>query len=146
MKKYSLIAMIMCVVVGLTACTRTDDKPLKFNQLPQKSQKFVQTYFKNVSVSYAKMEKEITTTYEVMLVNGAKIEFDANGSWMEVECKGTVVPKGIIPTKITQYVAQKYKQETIVKIEKERGGFEVMLRNGVELHFDKQENFIRVDR
>ena len=84
--------------------------------------------------------------YTVWLSDGTEIEFDENGSWTSIDCNTTVLPDGILPQKATDYIAQNYPQEKAYKVEKIRGGYEVGITNGLELIFDSDWNFSRLDR
>ena len=44
------------------------------------------------------------TKYEVMLNDGAKIEFDKKGNWDNVDCETYAVPTALVPASITRYV------------------------------------------
>ena len=118
-----------------------NDKPITFQQLPQKAQQFINTHFSGVEVLSATVDDD----YEVYLANGTKVEFTLQGEWKEVKCPGSAVPAAIIPAAITQYVKAQFPNCSIVKIEKKYSGYEVELNTDVELKFDKNGNFIRLD-
>ena len=67
----------------------------KFNQLPEAAQQFINTYFPDQKVSFAKEERDfMEVSYEVMFTNSIKIEFAGNGEWKEVKCKYSTLPEG----------------------------------------------------
>ena len=91
------------------------DKPVNSNQLPVKAQQFLEKYFPNVEVSYAKQDTDIfDRDYTVVLTNGDKVEFDRNGNWKEVDCEHHQVPAGILPDVISKYISDKYKGQQVV--------------------------------
>ncbi len=73
--------------------------------------------------------------YEVEFISKAEIDFDANGEWREVKAaRGTSVPEGIVPEAIANYVSTNFPGIAVKEISRKRGGFEVELTNGSELH------------
>ena len=118
-----------------------NDRPITFQQLPQKAQQFINTHFSGVEVLSATVDDD----YEVYLANGTKVEFTMQGEWKEVKCPGAAVPSAIIPTAISKYVKANFPNTTIVKIDKKYSGYEVELNNDLELKFDKNGNFIGLD-
>lgn len=59
-----------------------DDKPIQFSELPQTAQQFVKQNFADKKVALAKMESDFFgKNYDVIFVNGDKVEFDRSGNW-----------------------------------------------------------------
>ncbi|MDM1405683.1 PepSY-like domain-containing protein [Myroides marinus] len=83
------------------------------------------------------------------LSNGVKVEFDKVGNWIEVEVKHTaIMPETVVPVNVMTYVKTHYSTYKIVSIEKERDTFQIELVKGnqeVELLFDKEGNFLRIE-
>ena len=82
--KFFLMAMI-CLVVSNVA--KADDRPISVEQLPEAAKSFIQTNFEGLKIVYA--EKD-WNTYECMLENGTKVEFDRKGVWKKVDCEGMI--------------------------------------------------------
>lgn len=141
MKKSILLVLIVSIISSLSACN-SDDKPITTDQLPEKALVFLKQYFYGIDVISAEKDKK---TYEVKLAEGNEVEFDKNGEWKEVKCpKG--IPGAIIPKGVFKYVGSKYDRSVrMVQIERTKHGYEVDLSNKVELIFDKDGNFVRVD-
>ena len=55
------------------------------------------------------------------------------------------LPTGFMPQAMVNYVTANFPGVNIVKINKERSKFEVELRNGIELVFDQNGNFLSYD-
>lgn len=55
------------------------------------------------------------------------------------------MPDGIVPQPIVDYVAQNYPNGVIVTIERDDNGYEIELRDGTELKFDNDLNFVGGD-
>lgn len=117
------------------------------NKLPAAARKSIQTNFPKLKISYIKIDKELMkrTTYEAVLTDGTEVEFDSDGQWIEVDCKRSVVPAAYIPAKIRQYVNTEFPGCKITKIERKRRSYEIDLDNGLDVTFDMQGNFLRLD-
>lgn len=134
MKK--LITLSVCLFALLGLAKADNDKPISLNELPQKSQKFIKQYFPKNEISYAKMEKEVwDKKYEVVFVNGEKIEFDKKGDWKEIDCKFSAVPEALIPSAIKKHLAEQYPQAKVIQIERDSKGYDVKLNNKLELKY-----------
>lgn len=74
MKK--LVFFLVCLFT-MQVVVADNDKPVTFEQLPQAAQSFVKKHFADRNVAFSKMDKDIfDVTYDVMFVNGDKLEFD----------------------------------------------------------------------
>lgn len=143
--KRMIIAAMACVVVCMSACAEKTQL-VKFNELPQKAQTFIETYFNAADISFVKMEKDgLHNDYDVRMKDGTEIDFDHDGSLEQVDCQTKAVPAGIVPEKITTYVAEHFAGAFIVKYEIDRRELKVELNNSLDLEFDKQGNFLRID-
>lgn len=140
-----IIAAMASVVVCMSACAEKTQL-VKFNELPQKAQTFIETYFNAANISFVKMEKDgLHNDYDVRMTDGTEIDFDHDGSLEQVDCNTKAVPAGIVPEKITTYVAEHFAGAFIVKYEIDRRELKVELNNSLDLEFDKQGNFLRVE-
>ena len=138
MKKL-LILTLLLIVSSTFAC---NDRPITFNNLPQKAQQFINTHFKNVEMFSAKYDDG---EYEVILKNGTKIEFTRQGEWKDVDCQTSEVPSTIVPSAIRNYVKTQFPNNFIVKIELNHNGYDIELDNDFDLKFDKTGNFLYAD-
>jgi len=138
--------MLALFVSASVFTARADDRPIAVNQLPAKSQEFIQTYFKGVGVSYATADRDyFDRSYEVRFVNGTKVEFEKNGEWDNVDCHREAIPAGIVPARIEEYVKNNHSGQTIVKIDKDRRDYEIDLNNGIEIKFNRSFQVIGYD-
>lgn len=121
-------------------------KAIAVEQLPDTSFTFLEQFFPGIEVVYAeKDEDDGIITYELTLADGTEIEVDADGNWIEIECFRRALPDGIVPQPIVDYVAQNYPNGVIVTIERDDNGYEIELRDGTELEFDNDLNFVGGD-
>ena len=146
MKRINLfLAALVCLFVSTTVC-HADDMPIPAAQLPAAVKNFVQKNFPGKSIAYAEKDAEFSgTKYEVNLNDGTQIDFDRNGNWDKVDCHMVAVPAALVPASIQQYVKATFSGASVVKIDKERHGYDVELSNGVELKFNHQGAFIGYD-
>ena len=116
--------------------------------LPATANTFLSEYFADVKVLSVTREKEGTTTdYQVLLDNGIEVKFDKNGNWDEVEAltDTDAIPTSFIPEAVVTYVQENYENAGINNIDKEKNGFDVELTNGLDLIFDTNGQFVRID-
>ena len=92
------------------------------------------------------MERDLfDRSYEVVLADGTKLEFTSQGEWKDVDCRYEEVPAAIIPQAIKEYVNNNYPGEKILKIEHDRGYYELKLSNRYELTFNKDYKIVDID-
>lgn len=145
MNKIMILAAAM-LLLSVTSARADHDRPIQFNQLPVAAQEFINTYFANEKVSFAKEERDfMEVRYEVMFTNSIKIEFYKDGKWKEIDCKYSVLPEGIVPEQIATYVNSNFPGVKIHAIDRDRRDIEVELTNGLELTFDLYYNLIDMD-
>lgn len=144
MKK--IVLTVIVVILTLSVACAGNDRPISVEQLPQKAQQFLKSYYPKVGVAYAKEDVEVMSKeYEVVLTDGSKMEFAADGEWKSVECKHNAVPMDIVPQQIKSYVEKNYPEVLITKIDRDRYEYEVSLSNRLELTFNKEFKLIEID-
>lgn len=144
MKK--LLFLLMCIFSVQTMVWADTDKPIQVGQLLTKAQSFITTYFKGHKVAFAKMESDLFyKSYDVIFTNGEKVEFDRSGDWTELNCHKHGVPVSVIPAEILNYVKSTYPDEKILKIERDKKEYEVVLSNRWEIKFDNKYRVMDID-
>lgn len=149
MKKIVLtVFALIAVAFVFTACDK-DEQVIPNEQLPEAATAFVNEYFAGAKIISSIKDKEGSThEYEVKLDNGVDIKFDNNGNWLDVEARNDTqaLPNtGFILSSIVSYVSQHYASAAINGIEKKPNGFDVELTNDMDLVFDVDGVFVRVD-
>ena len=143
--KKTLITLFVALV-SFTTALADNDRAIQFNQLPQAAQTFLNSHFKNAKVAMVTTERDwLTQEYNVVFVNGDKIEFDSKGNWENIECRHASVPQHIVPTAITQHISQAFPGTSIKEIDHDRRGYDVELSNGVEVKFDNNFKAYKID-
>jgi len=138
----------LCLAVLCFGLVRADnDKIIRFDRMPEAARQTVARYFGEEKVMVVKQEKEwFDTLYEVQLSDGTDLEFFGDGRWKEIDCKRLAVPAGLIPAEIRNYVGQRFPGRSVVKIERDRRGYEVELDDDTDLKFDLKFNLVDFDR
>ena len=145
MKKI-LFAVVAFLSLGISVACADNNKIISKSELPASAQKLLDDCFPDAKLSYVKLERDfLERSYEVLLADGTKLEFFSNGEWQEVDCKFSEVPAGIVPEPILKYIAENYPGEKVLKIEIDRGNYELKLSNRLELTFNKNFNIIDID-
>ena len=145
MKKIMFI--IATALAGMFMLQSCDEVKIKESQLPDAAQSFIHQYFPGIGLAFAEMEKDDRVThYNVRLADGTEIDFDADGNWTSVDCEYSILPEGILPAKIAEYITANYPNAKAYKIEKEFGGYEVGISGNPELLFDSEGEFLRTSR
>ena len=139
------ITLISLLVINIPVMA-DDDKPVEVSTMPAKAQEFMLKHFPGNKVAVAKQEGTfLLKSYDVIFINGDKLEFDRSGNWTNIECKYTVVPDGIAPAPIDAYIKANYPQTKIKGIEKEERHYDVELDNGIDLKFNSSFKLIKID-
>ncbi len=143
MKKI-ILSGIFALVLLMTGCS---DKPVVPAQLPQQITAFIQQNFPGQSISFANKDLEITGwKYDVVLADGTQIDFDTDKMWDKIQCTmDNPVPTVLIPVQIATHLRTNFPDAIVLKIDKERYGYEVELANGLELKFNQQGALMEVD-
>lgn len=108
--------------------------------------KYVKEHFPDAKVVKVIKDKEATKVeYEVDLSNGAELQFNIDLGIEKVDGNHNAIPASVVPSNIAKYVTENYPDTKIVKWEKKRKGQEIELDSDVDLLFDFDGKFLRVD-
>lgn len=144
--KKNLFVLAAIFTLGVSNVVADNDRLVKKSELPVQAQQFINDNFAGVELTYAKLERDfLERSYEVVLADGAKLEFTSKGAWKEVDCRYAEVPTAVVPQPIREYVNKNYPGEKILKIERDRGNYELKLSNRYELTFNDSFNIIDID-
>ena len=147
MKRILRILMIaICCMVSCNMVAAGNDKPISVNALPAKAQTLLSQHFNGQKVMLATIESGVVSrSYDVVLQNGTKLEFDKKGNLTEIDCKQDTVPDQLIPQAIKNYLMDNYAGQSVKKIEMNKNEYEVELANGLDLTFNKHFQLIDID-
>lgn len=143
MKKSLFI--LATIVVSLSACA-DHEWMITYAELPERAQNFIQRYYNLVDVDYIEQEREgIYFEYNVHLKNATEIDFDHQGNLQSIDCKYSAVPADIVPELISDYVLSHYPNLIIVEYTVKRRYLKIELSNELDLLFNHEGHFLRVD-
>ncbi len=144
MKKTNyLMVLLSAVSVLIAACDK--EKVVSADGLPSNAQTYITQHFPDHEiVQVVKERDDLRTSYDVYLSGGYNLDFDKNGKILGVK-GSSKLPDSVIPATILTYVNANYPDYFILDWELDDRGQEVKLSNGMELKFDKNGNFLRID-
>ena len=141
-----LMIAICCMMSCNMAANAGNGKPISVDALPTKAQTLLNNHFNGQKVMLATIESGVVSrSYDVVLKNGTKLEFDKRGNLTEIDCKQGIVPDQLIPQAITNYLKENYEGQSVRKIEINRKEYEVELTNGLDLTFNKHFQLIDIE-
>jgi hypothetical protein len=153
MKKIILTGFIaLSFLFTTTSCDSDDDNNesvINASDLPKAADTFVTTYFPNatyIAVTKQNIADINGSIYDVKLSNNFDIDFDANGNWIDIDGNHQAVPVALVPEKIQTYVTTNYPNQFVTSIDNEKTTVDVELSNDLDLVFDLQGNFLRIDK
>ena len=141
------IFLALACVFALAASACADSyQPITREQLPAKAQTFLSTYFPDAQVSLVRKEVDVMEmNYDVLFMDGSKVEFDRKGNWTEIDCLSHSLPVSIVPEAINKVINTHYPKTQVTKIERDHREIDVTLSNRVELTFNKHLQLIDID-
>ncbi len=161
MKKLSIILIVAMALIG-TACTKPEAtsteaatraasmqnkfeiaKPINESDIDPAIMEFVMTHFPQTGIFHCYQTQHY---YKVNLDDRTQLEFTHSYEWVKVDCEHsniyTSVPTSIVPEQITAYVTTNFPGKAIEEIEKKSFGWEIEMKNGPEIKFDRDFNVI----
>lgn len=142
----TILIAVFCLVSCIVTARADNDKPIQVNDLPAKAQALITQHFNGQKVVLATVDTDISDkSYDVVLQNGTKLEFDKKGNVKEIDCKQGTVPAKLVPQAISSYINSTYPGESIRKIDFQKKEYEVELSNGTEITFNKKFQVVEID-
>ncbi len=148
MKNKTLLTL-MITGVSFLACEK--EKIVSEASLPSGASQFITAHFPDEKVLQVKKEKDFLekTVFDVILSNSFNLEFKENGEAQKVDGNGNAIPVAVIqPKAILTYVEAQFSGKNVVAWEKDSDSkkeIEVGLDNGLELVFDKDGKYLRLE-
>jgi hypothetical protein len=144
------LAMFVAASSIFMSCSKSDDiKPTKATlseaEIPAEIKSYIAAHFPSNIISTAVKDSDGNIiTYEINLSGNVEMEFNHAYQIMDINATEQL-PNSVIPQAILDYVAANYPDNYITDWELEDNHQEVELNNGVELEFDMNGVFIRID-
>lgn len=139
----NLITMAIAILFSVNV--NAQDKVIGESQLPDAAKTYLKKHFSDAPVMQVTLDKDFfSKSYEVILRDNIKIEFDSDGKVKEIDGNAKL-PNSVIPANILAYVQKNYPQNHITDWELESRKQQVSLDNGMDLEFNLQGQFLRID-
>lgn len=127
----------------LSGCSQ--ETMISLNATPEVIKTYIQQHFPNQKILQIVEDKDgLELDYDIILEGNVSLELSKNGDLKSAKSQ-TSLPVTIIPVKILQYVQTNYTDNTILSIDIDNKDQEIKLNNGLELIFNKNGNFIKLD-
>lgn len=142
MKSIKAILLLVAMLATSFIAKADHDQVITFDQMPEAAQAFHKQYFAG------KVPLVVTVDwddYTIRYESGEKVEFDKQGSWKEIDCRASQVPVELIPEEIKANIAATFPGAVILKIDRNRRGYEVKLNNGLEVEYSPTFQVIDID-
>ena len=136
---FALLAFVLTVCMPAKA---DNDRVITFEQLPAQAQAMLKQHFADKVPLIVTVDWD---DYKVMYQSGERVEFDKKGNWKELDCRVSAVPTALIPEPIKVSVKTTFPGAVIIKLDRDRRGYDVKLNNGMELEFNKNFQVIDID-
>jgi hypothetical protein len=146
MKTSNLIySGIMVLAMTFTMISCQKETTLDAAKIPTEINAYTSTHFPSNKIIKAVEEKKGNTTkYEVKLDGNISLEFNQNKEIVEIESL-TKLPDSVIPEKIRNYTTTNYQANFIKEWELNTADQKIKLDSGVELVFNLEGEFLRID-
>ena len=138
----TIFALVAILTLSFNAKADDYDKVITYSQLPEISQQMLAQHFADKVPMVITMDWD---DYTIRYQTGEKIEFDKQGNWKEIECYSSHVPSVLIPEQIKSNVKTSFPGTTIIKIDRNRRGYEIKLNNGLEIEYNREFQVIDID-
>lgn len=140
-----IVKFTMASVLFFAVGSCSEDKQLNETEFPAAISKYVDKHFPDNKILQVTQEKEgISNAYEVVVSDNFKLEFDKN---KDLTCASgsKEIPSSIVPNKIARYVKDNYPDNVITEWELDGKEEKVKLDNGMQLEFNSNHEFLRID-
>lgn len=120
---------------------------LKDGNIPSEITSYVKQHFpENSIIQVIKNKEDGTTTYDVILEGGFKLEFDRKKVVESIESSTRLaLPESVLQVPVLNYIKENYPNNFAVKWELDDKRQDVELDNYMKFEFDLNGNFIKID-
>ncbi len=139
--KSSLVAIAL--TLSLISCAK--DEVIPVSELPAEMKAYISTHFpSNTILQVVKDVDGLTKTYDVLLSERISLEFNRQKEIIDIDSE-IALPNSVIPEQIRQYVTANYPSNVITDWELDDRNQQVQLNNGLDLKFNMNGDFLRID-
>jgi hypothetical protein len=140
MKRLFLLALVPFLLIS---CEKEEILPL--TDIPSEISNYVSTHFpENPIIQAIKDTDGFELTYDITLEGGLFLEFNRKKEVIDIEGL-TKLPDSVIPAKLLEYATTNYPDNYIIGWELDDRNQQIKLENGLELEFNMNGDFLRID-
>ncbi len=140
MKRLFLLALVPFLLIS---CEKEEISPL--TDIPSEISNYVSTHFpENPIIQAIKDTDGFELTYDITLEGGLFLEFNRKKEVIDIEGL-TKLPDSVIPAKLLEYATTNYPDNYIIGWELDDRNQQIKLENGLELEFNMNGDFLRID-
>lgn len=133
------------ILLMITTLTFAQDNIVPYSQIPSEIKNYVTAHFPKHSVIQSEIDMEgLSKQYEINLNEGIELKFNNKNLIIDIDGKSKL-PDSVIPEKIRQYIATNYPNNVITDWEIEEKNQQVCLDNDLDLEFNMNGDFIKID-
>ena len=133
----------IALTVSLISCAK--DEVIPVSELPAEMKAYISTHFpSNTILQVVKDVDGVTKTYDVLLSERISLEFNRQKEIIDIDSE-IALPNSVIPEQIRQYVTANYPSNVITDWELDDRNQQVQLNNGLDLKFNMNGDFLRID-
>ena len=137
--------LFFLVLVPFLLISCEKEKILPLIDVPTEISNYVSTHFpENPIIQAIKDTDGFELTYDITLEGGFFIEFNRKKEVIDIEGL-TKLPDSVIPAKLLEYATTNYPDNYIIGWELDDRNQQIKLENGLELEFNMNGDFLRID-
>lgn len=143
--KTKLVVLAIFSAFMLTSCEKEDEFLIDISQVPSEIQTFVNTHFpEQTIISVIKETEGSAQTHDLYLDNLTKLEFNGTNNVVDIEGQSKL-PDSLLSENILIFVGLTYPENYITGWELDDSRQQIQLNNGIEIEFNRNGNFLRID-
>ncbi len=142
----SSLQVLMCGLFLFALSTSCESQTIVTEkELPASAKTYITKHFTGVTIKQITKDRDdFTVEYDVILSDFTQLEFTSKGNIKSIKSRHPL-PKTALPASVVNYVQENFPTNIINEWKLDDGRQKVELDNGVELEFDKNGNFLRID-
>ena len=142
-KTLSVLALA-ALVVSCSDDDNNNETLLSESEIPTEITAYQSLHFPDNPILEAVQHNENTQSYEIRLEGNFELDFDEAFNIIDIDGT-TQLPDSVIPEDLLAYASENYAGNVITDWEIELNHQQIGLDNGVELEFEMDGTFIRID-
>lgn len=141
MKRFFLLAIVPFLMIS---CEK--EEILKLTEIPPEISQYLRTHFPENKTMYAVKDSDgLEVTYDIALEDGFFLKFNRKKEVIDIEGLSKL-PDSVIPVKVGEYVSSNFTGNYIIGWELEDRNQQIKLNNDLELDFNMNGDFLRIDK